>query len=206
MCEAGAAEHHPSVMTALDTATDTPADTGAPVAKRDRRWILGARTALIMLLIAGVALVGIGVAALMLVDPPEVDGWLRSLFGSVFGYMAIAIGMIIGLPALLGVWAMSGATEEGATPALPHGARQLMTGIAITTLLLAALVILVAGSRLRLLDLALIGIVALPTLGLAGAVRSSPHRGRATGVAIALVALAVGIAWLLLQAWRLSQR
>ena len=146
-------------MTALDPTSDAPVDIGAPVAKRDRRWILGARTALIMLLIAGVALVGIGVAALMLVDPPEVDGWLRSLFGSVFGYMAIAIGMIIGLPALLGVWAMSGATEEGATPALPHGARQLMTGIAITTLLLAALVILVAGSQLRLLDLALIGIV-----------------------------------------------
>jgi hypothetical protein len=193
-------------MTALETATDTPVDVGTPVAKRDRRWILGARTALIMLLIAGVALVGIGIAALLLVDPPEVDGWLRSLFGSVFGHMAIAIGAIIGLPAVLGVWAMSGATDEGAKPALPHGARQVMTGIAIATLVLAALVILVAGSKVRLLDVALIGIVALPTLGLAGAVRFSPHRGRATGVAIAMVALAVCIGWMLLQAWRLSQR
>jgi hypothetical protein len=84
--------------------------------------------------------------------------------------------------------------------------RQLMAVIAVATLVLAALVILVAGSQLRLLDLALIGIVALPTLGLAGAVRFSPHRGRAAGVALALVVLAAGIGWLLLQAWQLAQR
>jgi hypothetical protein len=81
-----------------------------------------------------------------------------------------------------------------------------MTGIAIATLVLAALVVLVAGKELRLLDLALIGIVALPTLGLAGAVRFSPHRGRAIGAAGALVVLAVAICWLLLQAWLLVGR
>jgi hypothetical protein len=195
-------------MTTVEAATDSsiPLTPDAAVAKRDRRLVLGARTALIMLLIAGVALVGLGVAALLLVDPPEVDAWLRSLFGTVFGYMAIAIGLIIGIPAMLGVWAMSGANAEGAIPALSRNVARLMTGIAIATLVGSAIVILVAGKELRLLDVALIGIVALPTLGLAGAVRFSPHRGRAIVSAVALVVLAAGIAWLMLQAWQLLQR
>jgi len=195
-------------MTTVEAASDTQiiASPDATAAKRDRRLVLGARTALIMLLIAGVALFGLGVAALLLVDPPEVDGWLRSLFGTVFGYMAIAIGLIIGIPATLGVWAMSGANAEDAAPALSRNVHRLMTGIAIATLVGSAIVILIAGKELRLLDAALIGIVALPTLGLAGAVRFSPHRGRAIVSALALVVLAAGIGWLMLQAWLLVQR
>ena len=194
-------------MTSAEAATDAPIH-GTPDegATRDRRLVMAARTALVMLLIAGVALVCIGVATLLLVDPPEADGWLRSLFGSVFGHIAIAIGLVIGIPAVLGVWAMAGANAEGATPALSRNVHRLMAGIALATLVIATLVVLVAGSALRLLDLALIGIVALPTLGLAGAVRFSPHRGRAIGAATALVVLATGIGWLLLQALRLTQR
>jgi hypothetical protein len=195
-------------MTTIEAATDTgvAGDAGAAAGKREHRLILGARTALIMLLVAGLALIGIGVATLLLGDPPEVDGWLRSLFGRVFGHTAIAIGLIIGMPSLLGVWAMSGATAEGAIPALSRAVQRAMAGIAVATLVLAALVVLVAGGGLRLLDVALIGIVALPTLGLAGAVRFSPHRGRAIGAAVALMVLAAGIGWLLLQAWLLVQR
>jgi hypothetical protein len=159
-----------------------------------------------MLLIAGVALVAIGVAVLLLIDPPDASGVLRSIFGGVFGHIAVGIGLAIGIPASLGVWAMAGATAEGATPALPRSVRRLSSGIAVATLGLAALVVLVAGPGLRLLDLALIGIVALPTLGLAGAVRASPHRYRAIGTVLALVVLAVGIGWLLLQAWLLVRR
>jgi hypothetical protein len=193
-------------MTTIETTPDEAALPEQTARSRRRRLVLGARTALIMLLIAGVALLGLGVAALVLVDPPEVDGWLRSIFGSVFGYMAVALGAIIGLPAMLGVWAMSGANAEDASPALPPTVQRLMAGLAITTLIAAALVVLVAGSELRLLDIALIGIVALPTMGLAGAVAFSPHRGRATVSALALVVLAVGILWLLFQAYRLVQR
>ncbi|MET0771461.1 MAG: hypothetical protein ABWZ82_00125 [Candidatus Limnocylindrales bacterium] len=195
-------------MTTVEATTDTPIASTPETAsaKREHRLVLGARTALIMLLIAGVALFGIGVAALLLVDPPEVDGWLRSLFGTVFGYMAIAIGAIVGVPALVGVWAMAGANAEGATPALSRNVQRLMGGIAIATLVLAALVVLVAGSELRLLDLALIGIMALPTLGLAGAVRFSPHKGRAIVSALALLVIAAGICWLMFRAWQLVQR
>jgi hypothetical protein len=195
-------------MTTADATADSPV-TGTPdpaQATRHRRWVLGARTALIMLLVAGVALVGIGIAALLLVDPPDTDGWMRSLFGRVFGAVAIVIGLTIGIPASLGVWAMSGATADGATPALSRGVHQVTTGIAVVTLVLAALVVLIAGPGLRLLDVALIGIVALPTLGLAGAVRFSPHRGRAIGAALALIVLAVAIGWLLLQTWLLVRR
>jgi len=124
----------------------------------------------------------------------------------VFGYMAIAIGLMIGIPAMLGVWAMSGANAEGATPGLSRNVARLMTAIAIATLVGSAIVILIAGKELRLLDVALIGIVALPTLGLAGAVRFSPHRGRAIVSALALAVLAVGIGWLMYQAWQLVQR
>jgi hypothetical protein len=196
-------------MSAVESAAPAEVATPDPAAAaraRQRKLVLGARTALIMLLIAGIALFGIGVAALLVTDPPEVDGWLRSIFGSVFGYMAIALGAIIGIPAMLGVWAMSGANADDATPALSRSFSRALAGIAIATLVVAAIVVLIAGSELRLLDLALIGIVALPTLGLAGAVAFSPHRGRALVSALALVILAVGILWLLLQAYRLVQR
>lgn len=194
-------------MTTVETSppTRTEGSEGPAGRSRQHALVIGARTALVMLLIAGVALVGVGAVALRLVDPPEVDGLLRSVFGTVFGHMAIALGAVIGIPAVVGVWAMAGATAADATPAVSRGVARILAGIAITTLVLAAVVVLVAGSELRILDLALIGVVALPTLGLAGAVAFSPHRARAIVSAVALVVLAVGILWMLLQAHRLVQ-
>ena len=40
-----------------------------------------ARVVLTMLLIAGVVLLGFGIAITVLGDPPEVQGWLRTIFG-----------------------------------------------------------------------------------------------------------------------------
>lgn len=195
-------------MTTIETTPPSRTEGSEGPANRTRQHalVIGARTALVMLLIAGVALIGLGVVALWLVDPPEVDGLLRSVFGSVFGHMAIALGAIIGVPAMVGVWAMSGANAADATPAMSRDVARITTGIAITALILAAAVVLIAGSELRILDLALIGVVALPTLGLAGAVAFSPHRARAVVSAVALVVLAGGILWMLLQAYRLVQR
>jgi hypothetical protein len=53
----------------------------------------------------------------------------------------------------------------------------------------------------RILNLGLLGIVALGTLGLAGAVAFSPHRWRAILAAIALVVFVLGTAWLLVNAF-----
>ena len=47
----------------------------------------------------------------------------------------------------------------------------------------------------------LIGIVALATLGLAGAVRFSPHRGRAILASITLAVVSLATLWVLLQAF-----
>ena len=59
---------------------------------------------------------------------------------------------------------------------------------------------LVIGSRISILDVALVGLVALPSLGLAGAVTFSPHRGRAILSGVALGILAAGILWVLVRA------
>jgi hypothetical protein len=101
---------------------------------------------------------------------------------------------------------MSGANADDATPALSRTTRRVMASLAISTIVVAGLVVLVAGDAIRLLDLALLGVVALPTLGLAGAVAYSPHRGRASVCALALLLIAVGILWLLLQAYLLVRR
>lgn len=187
------------------TAGTTPSERAEAHPGR-RGIILASRMALVMLLIAGVALLGLGAAVLLRIEPQGADDLLRAIFGSVFGHMAIAIGFTIGIPAGVGVWAMSGVNAEGAVPALPRTVGRVLAGIAIATLVLAAVVMLAMGSGLRLLDIALIGVVALPTLGLAGAVAFSPHRGRAVVSAVALLILAVGIAWLLTQAYVLIER
>jgi hypothetical protein len=158
--------------------------------------VIGSRTALVMLLIAAVALAGLGIAVLVLGDPPEVSGWLRSLFGTVFGAMAMGIALVLGVPAAIGVWAVSGASDPDATPALPRIARRALGGVAVTALVVAGLAVLSLGERVTILDVAVAGLAALPTLGLAGAVACSPHRGRAVLAAVALVVVSAGIAWI----------
>jgi hypothetical protein len=96
---------------------------------------------------------------------------------------------------------MSGATKPGNVPALSPTVRQALPALAIGTTVVTAVVALTTGRGPLLLDLGLIGIVALATLGLAGAVRFSPHRGRAILSAITLAIVSLGTLWILLQAF-----
>src|SRR5262245_20742063 len=89
---------------------DTEVSAQAGHGGHGRVLVIGSRTALVMLAIAAGAMLALGAVALLLVDPPEVDGWLRSVFGTVFGYMAIGMAAILGIPAGIGLWAMAGAT------------------------------------------------------------------------------------------------
>jgi hypothetical protein len=157
-----------------------------------RRLVLGARTLLVMLLVAAIALLGLGVAALLLVDPPELNGWLRHLFGRAFGAIAIGMGGILGVPGAIGLWAMAGSTADGAQPAMSRAVRRAAAGLAAVAVVAVLGLGIVTGSGLTILDLGLVGIVALATLGLAGAVSFSVHRGRATLSAVALAAIAGG--------------
>jgi hypothetical protein len=157
-----------------------------------RRYVIASRTMLLMMLIAAVSLIGLGILTLGRTDGPEVDGWLRSIFGQVFGTIAIGLGLVLGAPGALGLWAMAGATAEGAVPALDETPRRILVGIGVATVAVAAAVLVLTGSSIVLLNIALTGLVALAALGLAGAVAFSPHRGRAiaSGVMVCLVALA----------------
>jgi hypothetical protein len=171
-----------------------------------RALVFGSRTVLIMLLVAAVALLGLGVATLVLGDPPEAGGWLRSVFGTVFGAMAVLMAVVLGVPAAVGVWAMAGATAGDAVPAMSRSVRRIMVAIALVALALVVVVVIALGDRLTILDLALMALAALPTLGLAGAVAFSPRRGRAILSALALVAVAAGVAWIALQAYATLNR
>jgi hypothetical protein len=51
------------------------------------------------------------------------------------------------------------------------------------------------------LNIALLALVAMDSLGLAGAVSFSPHRVRAIVSAVALVLVVVGAAWVLINAF-----
>jgi hypothetical protein len=186
-------------MTTLGQPADVDAATPSAAATGGHRRVLvvASRTALMMLFIAALAMLALGAAALLLVDPPEVDGLLRSVFGTVFGYMAIGMAAILGIPAGIGMWAMAGANAEDAVPALSRRAHQVMIGLALATVVASGLVVLVVGSRVSILDVALVGLVALPSLGLAGAVTFSPHRGRAILSALTLGVVAAGILWVL---------
>ena len=161
------------------------------------------RTVLLMLLIAARVVLGLGVFFYLRGDSsaPDIEGWLRTLFGKVFLVVAVGLAAVLGIPSGIGLYAMAGANKEGASPALPEPARLAFPALAIGTTVVTAIVLLATGSMVRILNIGLLGIVALGTLGLGGAVAYSPHRWRAIASAVALVALVVGTAWLLINAF-----
>jgi hypothetical protein len=162
-----------------------------------RTLVIAARTILLMLVIAAVALALLGSAALVLPDPPESGGWLRVIFGQVFAVVAFGMAAIIGAPAAIGLAAMAGAAKEDTEPTLPIAARWALTGIAIVTVAITAVDCLTTSRTPTILDLGMIGLVALASLGLAGAASFSPHRGRAILSALALLVVAGGTLWVL---------
>jgi hypothetical protein len=159
------------------------------------------RVVLTMLLIAAVVLLGLAVAITVLGNPPEVGGWLRAAFGKVFSTVAVALAAALGIPAMIGLWAMAGATRYSATPALPKLLRWIIVGLAIVTVVVTAVVLAVTGSVNTILNLGLLALVALASLGLAGAVNYSPHPWRAGLSGFAVVMVALGSAWLLSNAF-----
>jgi hypothetical protein len=162
-----------------------------------RTLLVAARTTLLMLVIAAVALSVLGAAALVLPDPPESGGWLRVIFGRVFAVVAFGMAAIIGAPAAIGLSAMAGAAKDGAVPTLPIVARRALAGIAIVTVAITAVDCLTTSRTPTVLDLGVIGLVALASLGLAGAASFSPHRWRAILSALALLVVAGGTLWVL---------
>ena len=168
---------------------------------RRKRLVLLARTTLIMLFVAGLVILGLGVASLLLVDPPEVDGWLRYIFGRVFGVVAISLAAVLGIPSAVGLWAMAGAREPDAVPALAETPRRIFAAVAGVTIAITAIVLLVTGSVATILNLGLLGIVGLACFGLAGATSFSPHRFRAIVSGVALVLVALGSLWVLVNAF-----
>ena len=162
-----------------------------------KRLVYASRTVLIMLLVAALVVLGLGLAIVILGDPPEVSGWLRAVFGKVFAIVAAALAAILGVPAAIGLWAMSGATAEGAVPALNEPSRKVLAGVAIATVIVTAVVLVVTGSAVRVLNLGLLALVALAALGLAGGAVFSIHRGRAILSGVALALTAAGTAWIL---------
>src|SRR5262249_1915141 len=153
-------------------------------------------------LIAALVVLGLGVFIYLRGgDQPDVEGWLRTLFGKVFLVVAAGLAAVLGIPSAIGLYAMAGANKEGAVPALPEPARGGFAGLAIGATIVTAIVLLLTGSMVRILNVGLLGIVALGTLGLGGAVAYSPHRWRAILSALALIVLVVGTAWLLINAF-----
>ena len=159
--------------------------------------VIAARTMLVMLVVAAVIMLGLGIVVLLRNDPPEVSGFLRSAFGRVFAVFAVAMAALLGIPSGLGLWAMAGANADDAVPALPRPARLILSGVAIATVVAAGVVIVSSLNVAALIELALVGLVALSTLGLAGATSFSIHRWRAIASAVALIAVVFGTAWLL---------
>jgi hypothetical protein len=168
---------------------------------RRKRLVLLARTTLIMLFIAALVMLGLGIASLILADPPEVDGWLRAVFGRVFGVVAISLAAVLGIPSAVGLWAMVGAREPDAVAALDETPRRVLAGVAAVTIAVTAIVLLATGSAATILNLGLLGIVGLACFGLAGATSFSPHRVRAIVSGVALVLVALGSLWVLWNAF-----
>ncbi|HEX5015284.1 MAG TPA: hypothetical protein VFV72_14120 [Candidatus Limnocylindrales bacterium] len=162
-----------------------------------KRLVYASRTVLIMLLIAAVVVLGLGLAIVVLGDPPEVGGWLRAVFGKVFAVVAAGLAAILGIPAAIGLWAMSGATADDAVPALNETSRKVIAGVAIAAVIITAAVLIFTGSAVRILNIGLLALVALATLGLAGGAVFSTHRGRAILSALAVGLTAAGTAWIL---------
>ena len=142
-----------------------------------KRFVIASRTMLLMLVIAAVAVLGLGLAALVLSDPPETTGWLRSVFGSVFGVVAVGLAAVLGVPSGVGLWAMAGATGQDVTPALPQPTRSAFGAIAIGTVAVTTLVLLVTGSAVTILNVGLLLLVGLGSLG-----SPAPSRTRHTGL------------------------
>ena len=187
-----------------DPAPADPASTGTaqPVADQPRghrRALVNAsRLVLAMLAIAAVALLVLGAASLLLTgDQPEVDGWLRAIFGRVFGVVAIGLAATLGIPSAIGLFAMAGSTREDSVPALPSGVRTAVAVVAIGATVLTGVVLLATGSSMTILNVALLALVAMAALGLAGAASFSPHRVRAWISAAAVVLVALGATWIL---------
>jgi hypothetical protein len=168
---------------------------------RHKALVIAARTALLMLLIAALVVLGLGVFFYLRGDAPEAGGWLRAIFGKVFLVVATGLAAFLGVPSVIGLWAMSGANAEDATPALQRVARLAITGIGIATVAVTALVLLTTGSVVTILNVGLLAIVGLAAMGLAGAAAFSPHRGRAMLAAIALIAFVAATAWILVNAF-----
>jgi hypothetical protein len=165
--------------------------------KKSKGLVYASRTVLIMLLVAALVVLGLGLAIVIFGDPPETGGWLRAIFGKVFAVVAGALAAILGIPAAIGLWAMAGATAADAVPALPPRARQALAGLAIATVVVTAVVLVFTGSAVGVLNLGLLALVALASLGLAGGAVFSTHRGRAIVSGVALVLIVVGTAWIL---------
>jgi len=161
--------------------------------------LIASRTTLTMLLVAAAVLAGLGVFALLRTDPPEVEGWLRAVFGGVFGVVALSLAAILAVPSGLGLWALVGAGDEDSVPVLPPAARTGLGVLAIATIVITALVCV--GSAVAILNLGLIALIGLASVGLAGASGLSRHRGRAIASAVALVLVAVGSLWAVYRAF-----
>jgi hypothetical protein len=197
------AEHTPAEQALVaDTATKVAVADTRPWVKRHRRaLVIGSRTALLMLFIAGLVILGLGLVAYVRNDEPQVDGWLRTIFGTVFAAVALGMAAVLGIPSAIGLWAMSGATKGEVEPALSPSVRHVLVAVAVATLVFSAAVILVTGSSFLILNLGLIGLIALSSLGLAGAVDFSPHRGRAVLSGVSVVLVSVGALWVLAKAF-----
>jgi hypothetical protein len=189
--------------TSAPTEPPAPVDAAGPaVGGRHRALVIASRTVLLMLLIAALVVLGLGVFFYLRGgDEPTVEGWLRTIFGKVFVVVSAGLAGFLGIPSLIGLWAMSGANMEGATPALERPVRMAFAGIAIATVIVTAVVLLTTGSAITILNVGLLAIVALASLGLGGAVSYSTHRGRAILAAIALIAFVVATAWILVNAF-----
>jgi hypothetical protein len=166
-----------------------------------RTVVIASRTMLTMLLIAGLVVIGLGAATQILGDPPEVEGWLRTVFGKVFAVVAFGLGTVLVVPSGVGLWAMAGAAAEDAEPALPRPVRLVLAGIAVAAVVATVVICLTTGSSVFVLNLGLIALVALSALGLAGAAYLSPHAGRAAVSGVALVFVVAGAAWVLVNAF-----
>ena len=166
-----------------------------------RAILIASRTTLTMLLVAAAVLAGLGVFALLRTDPPEVDGWLRAVFGGVFGVVALSLAAILAVPSGIGLWALVGAGDEDSAPSLPGRARTVLGVLAVATTVAAAVVCVATGSAVAVLNLGLVALVGLASVGLAGASTMSRHRGRAIASAVALVLVAAGSMWVLYRAF-----
>ena len=183
-----------------------PTVTGEPsataVGARHRGLVYGSRLVLLMLLIAAVAVLALGAFFYLRGgDEPTVEGWLRTIFGKVFLVVATGLAAFLGIPSLIGLFAMAGANKEGATPALDRPVRMAFAGIAIALVVVTAIVLLTTGSAVTILNIGLLAIVAMAALGLGGAASYSTHRGRAILAGIALIAFVLATAWILVNAF-----